>query len=125
MCIEAVTSPVKNRSSSEAAPPCCERDDAGTWMNYEKLLNRIYGAVADPALWSETLASVADHVGSIAGMLIYNAPPGGKNLIVLARLNPDLVEIFHKHHVWNAESDALRTGFRRKPDSIPMIADSR
>jgi hypothetical protein len=24
-----------------------------------------------------------------------------------------------------AESDALRTGFRRKPDSIPMIADSR
>jgi hypothetical protein len=24
-----------------------------------------------------------------------------------------------------AESEALRTGFRRKPDSIPMIADSR
>jgi len=29
--------------------------------------------------------------------------------------------IVHK----NAESAALRTGFRRKPDSIPMIADSR
>jgi hypothetical protein len=25
----------------------------------------------------------------------------------------------------DAESEALRTGFRRKPDSIPMIADSR
>ena len=25
----------------------------------------------------------------------------------------------------HAESEALRTGFRRKPDSIPMIADSR
>jgi hypothetical protein len=24
-----------------------------------------------------------------------------------------------------AESEGLRTGFRRKPDSIPMIADSR
>ena len=24
-----------------------------------------------------------------------------------------------------AESEALRTGFRRKPDNIPMIADSR
>jgi hypothetical protein len=24
-----------------------------------------------------------------------------------------------------AESEALRTGFRRKPDSVPMIADSR
>jgi hypothetical protein len=25
----------------------------------------------------------------------------------------------------DAESDGLRTGFRRKPDSIPMIADSQ
>jgi hypothetical protein len=25
----------------------------------------------------------------------------------------------------NAESEALRTGFRRKPDSVPMIADSQ
>jgi len=24
-----------------------------------------------------------------------------------------------------AESDGSRTGFRRKPDSVPMIADSR
>jgi hypothetical protein len=24
-----------------------------------------------------------------------------------------------------AESEPLRTGFRRKPDSVPMIADSR
>jgi hypothetical protein len=26
---------------------------------------------------------------------------------------------------YDAESEALRTGFRRKPDSVPMIADSR
>ncbi len=77
-------------------------------MNDEKLLNRIYGAVAEPARWSETLASVSDHIGSIAGMLIYNAPPGGKNLIVLARLNPDLVEVFHKHHVWNLWTLAMK-----------------
>ncbi len=25
----------------------------------------------------------------------------------------------------SADSDASRTGFRRKPDSVPMIADSR
>ena len=25
----------------------------------------------------------------------------------------------------NADSEGLRTGFRRKPDSVPMIADSR
>ena len=26
---------------------------------------------------------------------------------------------------YTAESEGLRTGFRRKPDSVPMIADSR
>jgi DNA-binding CsgD family transcriptional regulator/PAS domain-containing protein len=88
--------------------PRCEPVDAGTRMNDEKLLNRIYGAIAEPARWSETLASVSDHIGSIAGMLIYNAPPGGKNLIVLARLDPDLVEIFHKHHVWNLWTLAMK-----------------
>ena len=25
----------------------------------------------------------------------------------------------------HADSEGLRTGFRRKPDSVPMIADSR
>jgi DNA-binding CsgD family transcriptional regulator/PAS domain-containing protein len=77
-------------------------------MNYESLLNQIYGAVADPALWPQALAGVSDHIDSIAGMLIYNAPPGGKNLLVFARLNPDLVEVFHKHHVWNPWTLAMK-----------------
>ncbi|MEN3384726.1 MAG: hypothetical protein V7608_4770 [Hyphomicrobiales bacterium] len=77
-------------------------------MNYESLLNRIYGAVADPALWPETLTSVADHLDSIGGMLIYNAPPGGKNLMVLARLDPDLTAVFHKYYVWNPWTIAIK-----------------
>ena len=77
-------------------------------MNFESLLNRIYGVVAEPALWSETLARVSDYVDSIAGMLIYNAPPGGKDLIVPARLDPDLVDVFHKHYVWNPWTLAMK-----------------
>jgi DNA-binding CsgD family transcriptional regulator/PAS domain-containing protein len=77
-------------------------------MNYESLLNRIYGAVADPALWPETLTSVADHLDSIGGMLVYNAPPGGKNLMVLARLDPDLTAVFHKYYVWNPWTIAIK-----------------
>jgi DNA-binding CsgD family transcriptional regulator len=77
-------------------------------MNHEGLLNKIYGAVADPQRWPEALANVSDHVGSIGGMLLYNAPQGGKHLIVLARLNPDLVDIFHKHHVWNQWALAMK-----------------
>ena len=77
-------------------------------MNNESLLNRIYGAVADPALWPETLTRVTDHIDGIGGMLVYNAPPGGKNLIVPARLDPDVVEVFHKHHVWNLWTLAMK-----------------
>jgi hypothetical protein len=36
----------------------------------------------------------------------------------------DLVDKFELDKIPAAESDGLRTGFRRKPDSIPMIADS-
>jgi hypothetical protein len=91
LCIEAVMRPVKNSR-----------------MNYDELLNRIYGAVAQPALWPETLTGLADHLDSIGGMLIYNAPPGGKNLIVLGRLDPERAAIFHKHYVWNPWTFAIK-----------------
>ena len=77
-------------------------------MKYDKLLDQIYGAVADPALWPQMLAGVSDHIGSIGGMLIYNAPPGGKTLTVLARLNPDYADVVHKHYVWNPWTTAMK-----------------
>src|SRR5213078_239790 len=77
-------------------------------MNYESLLNQIYGAVADPALWPDTLTSVSDHLDSIGGMVVYNAPPGGRNLIVLGRLSPEYTAVFHKHYVWNPWTTAIK-----------------
>ena len=77
-------------------------------MNYDSLLNRIYGAVADPALWPEALTGIADHLDSVGGMLVYNAPPGGKNLMVLARLDPDRTAVFHQHYVWNPWTIAIK-----------------
>jgi DNA-binding CsgD family transcriptional regulator/PAS domain-containing protein len=77
-------------------------------MEQESLLNQIYGAIADPARWPEVLTSVSDHVDSVGGMLVYNAPPGGKNMIVLARLDPQYNAVFHKHHVWNPWTRAIK-----------------
>jgi len=89
-------------------------------MNYDSLLNRIYGAVAEPALWPETLASVADQLDSIGGMVVYNAPPGGKNLIVLGRLDPEYTAIFQKHYVWNPWTTAAKD----QPFNKAIIAGS-
>ena len=75
------------------------------------LLDLIYGAVADPDRWPEVLACVSDHVGAVGGMLVYNAPPGSsenQNKIILGRLDDEYTATFHKHHVWNAWTLAIR-----------------
>jgi PAS domain-containing protein len=89
-------------------------------MNFESLLNQIYGAVADPAAWPKTLTSVADQLDSMGGMLVYNAPPGGKNLIVLGRLDPERTAVFHKHYVWNPWTTAVKD----QPFNKAIIAGS-
>jgi DNA-binding CsgD family transcriptional regulator len=77
-------------------------------MDHESLLNDIYGAVADPTRWPHAVVSISDHLDGIGGMLVYNAPPGGRNLIVLGRLNPDYTAVFHKHYVWNPWTVAIK-----------------
>jgi DNA-binding CsgD family transcriptional regulator len=77
-------------------------------MNQEALLDQIYGAVADPARWQDALVHVADHVDAVGAMLVYNAPPGGRNLINFGRLDPHCIEVFHKYHVWNPWTLALK-----------------
>jgi DNA-binding CsgD family transcriptional regulator len=77
-------------------------------MTRDALLDQIYGAVADPARWPDLLANVSDHIDGIGGMLVYNAPPGGKNLIVLGRLTPEYNAVFHKYHVWNPWTVAMK-----------------
>jgi DNA-binding CsgD family transcriptional regulator len=77
-------------------------------VTQEALLDQIYGAVADPARWPEVLVQVADHVDSVGAMLVYNAPPGGRNLMVLGRLDPQYTEVFHKYHVWNPWTLAIK-----------------
>jgi DNA-binding CsgD family transcriptional regulator/PAS domain-containing protein len=77
----------------------------------EVLLDLIYGAVADPDRWPEVLTHVSDHIGAVGGMLVYNAAPGSsqnQNLLILGRLADEYTPTFHKHHVWNPWTLAMR-----------------
>lgn len=89
-------------------------------MAQEALLDQIYGAVADTARWPDVLVSVSEHLGSLGGMLVYNAPAGGNNLIVLGRLDPEYNAVFFKYHVWNPWTAAVRD----QPFDQPIIAGS-
>jgi DNA-binding CsgD family transcriptional regulator len=79
--------------------------------SHEVLLDLIYGAVADPDRWPEVLTHVSDHIGAVGGMLVYNAAPGSsqnQNILVLGRLADEYTPTFHKHHVWNPWTLAMR-----------------
>jgi DNA-binding CsgD family transcriptional regulator len=68
-----------------------------------RLLDLIYGAVADPQLWPDVLVGVADHMGALGGMLAHCPASGsGKTATqILGRLPEEPSAIFREHYVWN------------------------
>jgi hypothetical protein len=74
-----------------------------------RLLDLIYGAVADPSRWPDVLIGVSDHIGADGGMLIHCPPPtsGRPAAQILARLAEEPAEIFRKHYVWNPWTFAI------------------
>jgi hypothetical protein len=70
----------------------------GAWKLEDRLLDLIYGAVADPTRWSEVLIGVSDHLGAVGGMLAYVPPPGSKKPIsqILGRMPEEASAIFRE-----------------------------
>lgn len=68
-----------------------------------RLLDLIYGAVADPQRWPDVLIGVADHLGAIGGMLAYVPPPSSRKspTQILGRLPEEASAVFREHHAWN------------------------
>ena len=75
---------------------------------HNELLDLIYGAVADPDRWPEILTRISDHIGAIGGMLVYNAPPGGRSVHVLGRLSEEYSALYLRHYVWNPWTLAMK-----------------
>jgi hypothetical protein len=69
---------------------------------------------------------VGDKPGMSSRDWIQASNPALESLIAVANIAVDLAQKSAERTSAeaNAESEGLRTGFRRKPDSIPMIADS-
>ena len=69
----------------------------------ERILDLIYGAVADPQRWPEVLVGVSDHVGALGGMLAYVPAPSSRRqpTQILGRLPEEPSAIFRERHAWN------------------------
>jgi DNA-binding CsgD family transcriptional regulator len=88
----------------------------------DALLDLVYGAVADPNQWPEVLTRVSDHVGALGGMLIYNAPPGARSLLILGRLSEERSVIYREHYAWNPWTYAMaRVPFGRAVSANSLL----
>lgn len=69
----------------------------------DRLLDLIYGAVADPQRWSEVLVGVSDHIGALGGMLAFVPASSAKQqpIQILGRLPEEPSTIFRERHAWN------------------------
>jgi transposase InsO family protein len=103
-----------------------------------RLHARVPGAGADTSLPGLRVARELDAVIAARGRPAMCVSDNGTELTSTAILRWSQETRIEWHYIapgkpqqnafvesFNAESDALRTGFRRKGDSIPMIADSR
>jgi DNA-binding CsgD family transcriptional regulator len=68
-----------------------------------RLLDLIYGVVADPNRWPDVLLGVSDYLGAIGGMLAYVPPPstGKAPTQILGRLPEEASAVFREHYAWN------------------------
>jgi DNA-binding CsgD family transcriptional regulator len=68
---------------------------------HSDVINAIYRAAAHPELWSDALEVVADHVGAIAGNLVYQAPAGERSFLIPGRMREDLNALYLRHYARN------------------------
>jgi DNA-binding CsgD family transcriptional regulator/PAS domain-containing protein len=69
----------------------------------DRILDLIYGAVADPQRWPEVLTGVSDHIGALGGMIAYVPPPSAQRqpTQILGRLPEEPSALFRERHAWN------------------------
>lgn len=76
---------------------------------YGNLLDLIYGAIAEPNRWPETLTRVSDYLGAIGGMISYTGSPGGgRPISITARLADELLDLYLQRYVWNPWTLAMK-----------------
>jgi DNA-binding CsgD family transcriptional regulator len=72
--------------------------------DYGEVLDAVYRAAAQPELWTGALSILADHVGAVAGNLVYQAPPGQKSFLVPGRMREDLNALYLQRYARNPYS---------------------
>ena len=85
--------------------------------DHSDVLEMIYRAAAEPELWPRAVEVVADHVGAIAGNLVYQAPAGERSFLIPGRMREDLNALYLRHYAQNPYAHAYE---KLRPNQVAI-----
>ncbi|MBY5393276.1 helix-turn-helix transcriptional regulator [Rhizobium leguminosarum] len=78
-------------------------------MKHAEIVDAIYQSSIRYELWSETLCSIVDYVGAVAGNIVYQAPRGRGSFLIPGRMREDLNALYLQQYAQNPYARAYGT----------------
>ncbi|MBY3064796.1 helix-turn-helix transcriptional regulator [Rhizobium laguerreae] len=78
-------------------------------MPHAQIVDAIYQSSIRYELWSETLCSIVDYVGAVAGNIVYQAPRGRGSFLIPGRMREDLNSLYLQQYAQNPYARAYGT----------------
>ncbi|CDZ67176.1 DNA-binding protein with HTH domain [Neorhizobium galegae bv. orientalis] len=86
-------------------------------MDHVEIIDGIYRAAGGTDTWSHALGSIIDHVGAVAGNIVYQAPGGRGSFLIPGRMREDLNALYLKHYTGNPYARAFE---KVRPNEIAV-----
>jgi DNA-binding CsgD family transcriptional regulator len=86
-------------------------------MDYDQTIKTIYRAAAHSESWSNALCGILDHVGAVAGNIVYQAPDGKGSFLIAGRMREDLNALYLERYAANPYAYAFQAV---KPGEIAL-----
>lgn len=86
-------------------------------MDHVEIIDTVYQAAVHSELWPDTLCSIVDYVGAVAGNIVYQAPGGRGSFLIPGRMRDDLNALYLQHYTGNPYARAFE---KVKPGEIAV-----
>ncbi|NEI09283.1 helix-turn-helix transcriptional regulator [Rhizobium leguminosarum] len=79
----------------------------GADMDHVDIIDAVYQAAVHSEQWPDTLCSIVDYVGAVAGNIVYQAPGGRGSFLIPGRMREDLNTLYLQHYTGNPYARAF------------------
>ncbi|MGB8287944.1 MAG: helix-turn-helix transcriptional regulator, partial [Rhizobium ruizarguesonis] len=79
----------------------------GADMDHVDIIDAVYQAAVHSEQWPDTLCSIVDYVGAVAGNIVYQAPGGRGSFLIPGRMREDLNTLYLENSTGNPYARAF------------------